>query len=117
MRNQSVSKNIKNVFFIPTTETGNRIREKLAERINGKYTALVAVECDGVPVIGPEGAEETDHWLNFIATRSGCRNWHATWTPPDGISYQGKCRLKVLRPGLEPLVSEAFYLRKNGDSD
>jgi neutral ceramidase len=80
-------------------------------RICGELPS-VSVECNGKPLINNEGAEENDQWLNFIVTRKILNLWCAVWTPPQDITVDGEYRIKVNRPGYEPLFSERFNLKK-----
>jgi hypothetical protein len=82
-----------------------------------KVLPTISVECDDSILVGPEGMKETDHWLNFIVKRTGPNYWSATWTPPQGIEAAGTCRIKVSRPGFQPLLSEEFSLSPPQDID
>jgi len=75
-----------------------------------KELPMVSVESGGSNVLGPSGVEETDSWLNFIVERTGPRYWTAAWMPPEGFELTGSARIKVSRPGFQPLFSDEFSL-------
>ncbi len=79
------------------------------KRLCSQLPTIVIENNDSV-LIGPEGIPETDDGLNFEVKRIGSRYWSATWIRPPGLWAKGKCRLKVYRPGLEPLFSKEFFL-------
>lgn len=79
----------------------------------GDRLPSVWVEKDGEVLVNTEGVFETDEWLHFIIKRKGrSRRWSATWTPPTGLDAGAEYRIKVGRPGMEPLVSDVFKLTK-----
>lgn len=72
----------------------------------------IVVDNDGTPLRNRFGAAETDDWLNFKVRRYYKRHWSAVWTRPEGLTWAGKCRIKVSRPGLEPLISKEFSFKE-----
>lgn len=82
-----------------------------------KELPTISVECGGSTLVGPEGVEETDHWLNFTVKRTGPNYWSAVWTPPEGIDPGSKFRIKVSRPGFQPLFSKEFSLKPSPDRE
>ncbi len=74
-----------------------------------KELPTISVVSGDSTLTGPLGVPETDHWFNFIVKRHGPRIWSALWTPPEDIVLTEKYRIKVSRPGHDPLLSDIFF--------